>query len=190
MSFSGLTRKSERIKMSETKSVKKQWITTIIVLVLIGGTAFASFAIIKKAKDKKAARTLQTAPKGSDEWNKANERLQNRGYLAQGRDGRIYATKAYDDLTKKTQGGAFAQLRAGLNELKQDYNESAISQSDARHDHSEGNNDLSKGYSSKENMMQGERLGEAQSTSKTGKNGEKEYTGTNTDVVMPWTHNS
>lgn len=41
--------------MSETKSVKKQWITTIIVLVLIGGTAFASFAIIKKAKDKKAA---------------------------------------------------------------------------------------------------------------------------------------
>lgn len=41
--------------MSETKSVKKQWITTIIVLVLICATAFASFAIIKKAKDKKAA---------------------------------------------------------------------------------------------------------------------------------------
>ena len=41
--------------MSETKSVKKQWITTIVVLVLICATAFASFAIIKKAKDKKAA---------------------------------------------------------------------------------------------------------------------------------------
>ncbi len=41
--------------MRETKSVKKQWITTIIVLVLICATAFASFAIIKKAKDKKAA---------------------------------------------------------------------------------------------------------------------------------------
>ena len=43
--------------MSETKSVKKQWITTIVVLVLICATAFASFAIIKKAKDKKAAAT-------------------------------------------------------------------------------------------------------------------------------------
>ena len=41
--------------MSETKSVKKQWITTIVVLVLICGTAFASVTIIKKAKDKKAA---------------------------------------------------------------------------------------------------------------------------------------
>lgn len=41
--------------MSETKSVKKQWITTIIVLVLICGTAFTSFGIIKKARDKKAA---------------------------------------------------------------------------------------------------------------------------------------
>ena len=43
--------------MGETKSVKKQWITTIVVLVLICATAFASFAIIKKAKDKKAAAT-------------------------------------------------------------------------------------------------------------------------------------
>ena len=41
--------------MSETKSVKKQWITTIVVLVLICGTAFASVTIIKKATDKKAA---------------------------------------------------------------------------------------------------------------------------------------
>ena len=41
--------------MSETKSVKKQWITTIVVLVLICGTAFASVTIIKKAKEKKAA---------------------------------------------------------------------------------------------------------------------------------------
>ena len=40
--------------MSETKSVKKQWITTIVVLVLICGTAFASVTIIKKAKEKNA----------------------------------------------------------------------------------------------------------------------------------------
>lgn len=41
--------------MSETKSTKKSWITTIVVLVLIGATAFASVTIIKKAKDKKSA---------------------------------------------------------------------------------------------------------------------------------------
>ena len=41
--------------MSDKKSTIKAWITTIVVLVLIGGTAFASYKIIKGAKDKKEA---------------------------------------------------------------------------------------------------------------------------------------
>ena len=41
--------------MSDKKATIKAWITTIVVLVLIGGTAFASYKIIKSAKDKKAA---------------------------------------------------------------------------------------------------------------------------------------
>lgn len=41
--------------MSDKKSTIKAWITTIVVLALIGGTAFASYKIIKGAKDKKAA---------------------------------------------------------------------------------------------------------------------------------------
>ena len=41
--------------MSDKKSTIKAWITTIVVLALIGGTAFASYKIIKGAKDKKEA---------------------------------------------------------------------------------------------------------------------------------------
>ena len=40
---------------NEKKAVIKSWITTVVVLLLIGGTAFASYKIIKSAKDKKAA---------------------------------------------------------------------------------------------------------------------------------------
>ena len=39
---------------NEKKAVIKSWITTVVVLLLIGGTAFASYKIIKSAKDKKA----------------------------------------------------------------------------------------------------------------------------------------
>ena len=41
--------------MSDKKSTIKAWITTIVVLALIGGTAFASYKIIKGAKEKKEA---------------------------------------------------------------------------------------------------------------------------------------
>lgn len=44
--------------MSDKKSTIKAWITTIVVLALIGGTAFASYKIIKGAKDKKSAAAV------------------------------------------------------------------------------------------------------------------------------------
>lgn len=95
---------------------------------------------VSRAKDKKAARTLQNAEKGSEEWNKANERMQRRGYLAKGADGKMHATAAFDNLTRNDRvKGPFKGLQKFANNMadaKQDYNQSAMEQSNSRHDHS------------------------------------------------------
>ncbi|MBR1777755.1 MAG: hypothetical protein IJ752_04130 [Alphaproteobacteria bacterium] len=76
----------------------------------------------------------------SDEGKKymrAAERLQDRGYLAQGADGKMHATQAYDQLMRRPTGPfkGIKRLAMGLENLKQDYSESAMEQSAARHRH-------------------------------------------------------
>ena len=94
---------------------------------------------VKRAKDKKAARDLESKDEDSKEYKEAARRLQNRGYLAKGKDGRLHATQSYDNLTRNDHmKGPMKGVRRMLNnmaDLRTDWNQGVMDQSFARHDH-------------------------------------------------------
>ena len=101
----------------------------------------ASFGInrIKRHRDKKAANDLESKDKDSKEYKDAAKRLQNRGYLAKGKDGKLHATQAYDNLTRNERmKGPFKGLRQAVNNMEDmsaDWNQGVIEQSNSRHNH-------------------------------------------------------
>ena len=99
----------------------------------------ANFGInrVKRARDKKAAKDLESKPEGSKERQAAVNRLRERGYLAEGKDGKLHATASYDNLMRNEKmKGPFKTLRRlgnDIQDLHKDLNQSAMAQTAERH---------------------------------------------------------
>ena len=101
-----------------------------------------------RMKDKKAARNYMNAPKGSKEWKEGRRRMEERGYLAKGKDGKLQTTKAFDHLTENDRmRGPFKGVRRlanNIQDIHRDMNTGVVARREALHDHSKGANEINK----------------------------------------------
>lgn len=99
----------------------------------------------KEALEAKQASGQKLSDKEQKRLDRANENLQDRGYLAKGADGQLHKTQAYTGLKNSAHNG----VRNWAAGVAQDWNSGPLSQSVDRHDHGKdgkGGNKASDNY--------------------------------------------